>query len=390
MNQYSKEIISCIETLLPKTGETYPLHEPCFEGNEKKYVCECIDTGWVSSVGSYVDNFEKKLAEVCETKYAIATVNGTSALNTALILAGTEQDTETIIPSLTFVATANAVSYLGSIPHMVDSSPETLGIDPEKLANHLKKIAGTSPSGTINRQTGRKIAAIIPVHVFGHPVDMDPLLEIAEQYEITIIEDAAESLGSTYKGRPAGSMGKLAALSFNGNKIATTGGGGAILTNDKEMAERAKHLTTTAKAPLEGASRQNAMGYNHRMPNINAAIGCAQLEQLDSFLKNKRNLASLYEQAFAGCEKINFFHEPQNTYSNYWLNAITIDESIKSDINEILGDLNGAGYLCRPIWKPMHKLSIYKDLPRTDMSVAESLENRIINLPSSAKLGAHS
>ena len=324
------------------------LHSPCFEGSEWKYVKDCLDSGWVSSVGSYVDRFEEMLAEICGVNHAVAVVNGTAALQVALQVAGVTRDDEVLMPALTFVATANAAAHLGAVPHFVDSEWRTLGIDCGRLADYLNEIAELTPQGCFNRQTGRRIAAIVPMHVFGHPVDMDPLLDVAVRFGIRVVEDAAEALGSRYHNRPCGSLSRIAAVSFNGNKIITTGGGGAILTDDAALARRAKHLTTTAKLPHRWAYEHDEVGYNYRMPNINAALGCAQLESLPHYLSAKRSLASRYEAAFAGIPGVSFFKEPGFARSNYWLNCLMLDEPSVETRNAILEATNDAGLATRP------------------------------------------
>lgn len=381
------DLIAVLRDVLPDAKVPVPLHEPVFAGKEKEYTADCIDTGWVSSVGSYVNAFEEKVAAVSGVNYAVAAVNGTAALFIALKLAGVGPGDEVLIPTLTFVATANAVAYCDATPHFIDSAPNTLGVDPVKLAAYLTDICDRSSGKTINKRTGKRIAAIVPVHIFGHPVDMDPLCALAAQYDIPVVEDAAESLGSLYKGRKAGSLGLVSALSFNGNKIVTTGGGGAILTNDKDLAVRAKHLTTTAKQPHAWAFNHDQVGYNFRLPNINAALGCAQLEQLDGFLKSKRALARAYEEAFRGMNSVTIFKETDFARSNYWLNAILLDSSIVGQRDVLLADMHKAGFMCRSTWTPMHDLPMYKDCPRMDVSVATDLCRRIINLPSGAALG---
>lgn len=382
----SNELISILDEVLEAQEKPLSLHEPCFGGKEWEYVKECLDTGWVSSVGSYVDLFGKKLAEECGVQFAIPTVNGTAALHIALMLGGVERDDEVLMPSLTFIATANAVSYCGAIPHFVECEATSLGIDVQKLSTYLEKNTEQKQGHLYNKATDRKIAAIAPVHIFGHPVDMYELQKLADAYGLPVITDAAEALGSQYKDKPVTSFGLMTALSFNGNKIMTTGGGGAILTNDAKLAERARHLTTTAKVPHQWEFVHDEIGYNYRMPNINAAIGCAQLEQLDGFLFKKRNLAHAYQAAFQKSGDFEFICEPSYARSNYWLNAISIHHEV--DRNQLLEDLNQAGYMCRPIWRLMHRLEMYKDCPRMDLSVSEDLEIRVINLPSSVKLGA--
>ena len=362
------------------------LHEPEIAGNEWAYVKECLDTGWVSSVGDYVDRFEAMIAEQTGAKHAIATVNGTAALHACYTLAGVEAGDEVIVPTLTFVGTANAVTYLGAVPHFVDSEESTLGIDAAKLEEHLKEIAEPTSERCINRLTGRPIKAAVVVHLFGHPANLDALGAVCRRFRIALIEDAAESLGSYYKGRHTGNDGRLAALSFNGNKIVTTGGGGAILTNDEALATAAKHLTTTAKRPHAWAYDHDRVGFNYRMPNINAAMGCAQLERLEDMLGRKRALAERYRQAFAGMPGIDVFGEPAECRSNYWLNTLVLPRTDAALRDAILEESAAAGLMCRPAWTPMHHLPMYRDCPRMDLSVAENLFERLINVPSSPRL----
>ncbi len=292
------------------------------------------------------------------------------------------------MPSLTFIATANAVSYCGAVPHFVDSEEKTLGVDPHKLAKYLEEITEQRLDGCFNRHSGRRIKAVVPMHTFGHPVDLDPLTETCNRYGIELIEDAAESLGSFYKGRHTGNWGRFAALSFNGNKTITTGGGGTILTNDEDLGRMAKHLTTTAKVPHRWEFNHDMIGYNYRMPNINAALGCAQLEQLPGFLSAKRDLAGRYRQAFAGIPGISFFSEPSGSQSNYWLNTLILDEAHAHSRDTLLQLTNDAGIMTRPAWTLMHRLPMFANCPKMDTSVAESLERRMVNIPSSAMLGS--
>lgn len=362
------------------------LHEPAFEGNEWTYVKECIDTGWVSSVGTYVDRFELELARVCNVERAVAVVNGTAALHVALQLCNVGAGDEVIVPTLTFVATANAVVYCGAVPHFADSDEVTFGIDAGKLERHLEETARLEAGVCINRQSGRRIAAIVPMHVFGHAVDMDALMAVGARFGLPIIEDAAEAVGSSYKNKPLGSLGRVGVLSFNGNKIITTGGGGALLFNDATLAARAKHLTTTGRVPHAWSFEHDAVAYNYRMPNLNAALGVAQLERLDAFVEAKRRLAASYAQAFEGLRHVRFFKEQPFARSNYWLNAIVLDEASTTARNPILAETNAAGIMTRPVWRLAHSLPMYCECPRMDLSTAESLELRIINLPSSAKL----
>ncbi|KAB2953625.1 LegC family aminotransferase [Heliorestis acidaminivorans] len=386
-----QKIIYSLENILSKNRiKTIPLQEPQFLGKEWHYVKDCLDTGWVSSAGSYVERFESLLSEYTGAPYVVATVNGTSALHMCLLLAKVQPDEEVLLPSLTFVATANAISYCGAIPHFVDVDEATLGIDANKLRSYLHEIAtienNDQKSFCRNRQTGRIIKAIIPMHTFGHPVDMDPLVELSQQFGIKIIEDAAESLGSFYKNRHTGTMSDLAAISFNGNKIITTGGGGAILTNNQELAILAKHLTTTAKTAHPWAYYHDSVGYNYRLPNINAALGCAQIENLPFLVKRKRELAQKYEETFKNFRGLRFFTEPSFAQSNYWLNTLILNENGPKELEKLLSLTNKSGIMTRPVWTPLHQLPIYKKCPAMTLEVTESLAQRIINIPSSANL----
>lgn len=347
---------------------------------------DCLDTGWVSSAGKYVDAFEAALAERCNAAYAVAVVNGTAALHVAMLLGGVRPGDEVLIPTLTFVATANAVVYAGAIPHFCDSAIDTLGIDPARLRAYLSEIADRTQDATVNRKTGRRIAALVPMHTYGHPVDMDALHTVAADFDLPVIEDAAEALGSRYRGKPCGGIGHIGALSFNGNKIVTTGGGGAIMTNDPDLAKAAKHLTTTAKIPHKWAFRHDAVGYNYRLPNLNAALGCAQLEQLDAFLAAKRRLAQRYIAGFAGCAGLDVVREPAFAQSNYWLNAVLLNEDRAAMRDTLLEAANAAGLQCRPAWTLMHRLAMFASAPRMELPVAEAIEARLICIPSSASL----
>lgn len=385
MNEIWKNLANKIKTLYPEK-EMIPLHEPTFMGNEIEYVTECIKTGWVSSVGKYVDEFEKKLAEFTGVKRAVAAVNGTAALHIALKVVGVQPNDEVLIPALTFIATGNAVTYCDAVPHFVDVSRTTLGLDPIKLEDYLKEIAEIKGSYCINKYTGRIIRAVVPMHTFGHPVDMDPLLEVSERYKLIVVEDAAESLGSYYKGIHTGNFGKVAAMSFNGNKIITTGGGGAILTNDEKLADHAKHLTTTAKIPHRWKYEHDEIGYNYRMPNINAALGCAQLENIHVFIKNKRKLTLKYRELIKDYEGVSLFQEADFAKSNYWLQTLILDKD-KHDIDTVLKVLNNEGILARPIWTPLHQLNVYKNNPKGDLSETLNLQLQVVNIPSSPYLG---
>jgi perosamine synthetase len=383
-------VLHALRKVLPEKQDFVPLHEPQFAGKEWLYVKECLDTGWVSSVGGFVDRFEEGLAEYTGVKRAVAVVNGTAALQVCLLLAGVTRGDEVFMPALTFVATANAASYCGAIPHFVDSEERTLGLDPAKLKIHLQEIAEVREDGCYSRLTGRRLKAVVAMHTFGHPVDLDPLAAVCDQFGLTLIEDSAESLGSFYKGKHTGNWGVLSALSFNGNKTITTGGGGAILTNDEELGKMAKHLTTTAKVPHEWEFSHDRVGYNYRLPNINAALGCAQLEQLPEFLKKKRLLAERYRTAFSQVEGVRFFIEPGFARSNYWLNTLLLDAAFAGELDNVLRITNRNGIMARPAWTLLQKLPMYRGCPRMDLSVAESLEKRLINIPSSAALGGTS
>ena len=366
-----------------------PLHEPEFLGEEETLVLDCIRSGWVSSVGQYVDRFEAEIAAVCGTAHGVAVVNGTAALEVALRVVGVMPGDEVLMPSLTFIATANATHHLGAVPHFVDAEARTLGLDPVALHAHLDTIAERRDGVTINAQTGRRLAAVVPMHVFGHPVDMGALAEVARDFDIALVEDAAESLGSTLSGRPCGSLARIAALSFNGNKILTTGGGGAVVTDDPDLAKRAKHLSTTAKVPHKWAFHHDEIGYNYRMPNLNAALGVAQLAQLGTRLAQKRNLAQRYIDAFAGAEGVAVFAERPGTASNYWLNTLVLAPQMALARNTVLEALNGAGLMARPVWEPLHTLAIYANCPSAELPVTADLAARIVNVPSSAKLAGN-
>jgi perosamine synthetase len=377
-------VLAALRTVLGT--EPAALHEPCFSGNEWRYVKDCLDTGWVSSAGAYVERFERDLAEFTGARHAIAVVNGTAALHVCLQLAGVRHGDEVLVPTLTFVATANAVAYLGATPHFSDSAEDTLGLDPVKLGQYLDEVAILKSEGCFNRISGARIAAVVPMHALGHPVDIDPLVELCHKWRLALVEDAAESLGSYYKGRHTGTLGRLGALSFNGNKVITTGGGGAILTDDETLAKRAKHLTTTARIAHRWSFVHDEVGYNYRLPNINAALGCAQIEQLEGFVTRKRALAQRYAEAFAGVASVRFFVEQPRARSNYWLNALLLDEAYAGSRDALLAATNEAGAMTRPAWMLMHKLPMFRDCPRMDLAVAESLERRLVNLPSSAFL----
>ena len=363
------------------------LHEPTFSGNEWEYLKECLDSTFVSSVGKFVNQFEHDLAQYTGAKYVVATVNGTAALHIALKLAGVIQDDEVLIPALTFVATANAVTYCNATPHFVDSEESTLGIDVAKLRSYLLEHTKIIAGQCVNTLTGGIIRAVVPMHTFGHPVDMDELMDLASKFKLVVVEDAAESLGSIYRGKHTGTLGKLGVLSFNGNKTITTGGGGAILTNDPELARRAKHLTTTAKLPHAWEYRHDEVGFNYRMPNINAALGCAQLEQLPQLLESKRKLFSRYQVAFNKVDGVQLMSEPNGCSSNYWLQTIILNTDNSRYRDAVLEATNRSGLMTRPTWVLMNELTQFSAMPSMDLSGALSLSKRVINIPSSVYLG---
>jgi perosamine synthetase len=382
----ASEVVNAIQSVVG-TGLVV-LHEPRFNGNEWKYIKECLDSTFVSSVGKFVDRFESDLAVYTGARHVVAVINGTAALHVALRLAGVKSGDEVLIPTLTFIATANAVSYCGAIPHFVDSEERTLGVDAQALREYLKEIAVIRNGQCFNSVTGSIIRALVPMHTFGHPVDIEGMMAVARDYHLALVEDAAESLGSYYKRRHMGTFGLMGTLSFNGNKTITTGGGGAIITNDKTLAMHAKHLTTTAKVHHGWNFVHDEIGYNYRLPNINAALGCAQLEQLSGFLGSKRKLFERYKSAFANVPALNIVAEPAGCRSNYWLQTLMLDKSAADQKDIILKAANDRGLMTRPVWTLMHRLEPYWQCPKMELSVAESLEERLINLPSSAQLGA--
>lgn len=373
------DVIAFIKQLYKKNS--IPLHAPVFYGNEKKYLNECIDTTFVSSVGKFVDQFEEQIAEFTGAKRAVAVVNGTNALQTALRLVGVEPETEVITQPLTFVATCNAIKYLYADPVFVDVDRDTMGLSPNSLCEFLYEFAEITSEGPKNKETGKRIAACVPMHTYGHPTRIQEIVKICRSWNIPVIEDAAESLGSYADGIHTGLFGDLGVLSFNGNKTITTGGGGMLITQDENLGNTAKHITTTAKVPHKWEFFHDELGYNFRMPNINAALGCAQLEKLPEILKNKRNTAAAYQEFFSNKENMRFFEERKGTKSNYWLNVVLLNN--KSERDTFLQETNDAGIMTRPVWTLMHKLPVFKECFKTDIPNAEWLEERVVNLPSS-------
>jgi len=377
------EIIDFIRETFHTPEGFIPLHEPRFTGNEKKYVLDTIDSTFVSSVGAYVNRFEDMITEITGAKHAIAVVNGTCALHMAILLAGVKPDDEVITQPLTFAATVNAIKHAYGIPHFVDVDGDTMGMSPEALERRLSTIAVRREGVCYNKETGRRIAACIPMHTFGLPLRIDEIGVICEKYNIPLIEDAAESLGSFYKGKHTGTFGLLGTLSFNGNKTVTCGGGGAIFTDDGDLAKKAKHLTTTAKVPHPWAFVHDEVGYNYRMPNLNAALACAQLEQLGAFVENKRELAVTYADFFRG-KGIPFVKEIEGARSNYWLMTILLQDRTQRD--DFLAYSNENKVMTRPAWQLMNTLPMYNDCPAGDLSMAQRLADRIVNIPSSVRV----
>ena len=358
------------------------LHEPKFSGNEWKYLKDCLDSTFVSSIGKYVEKFERLLEEYTGAKYAVAIVNGTSALHLSLLLAGIKKNDEVLLPALTFVASANAVLYCNAIPNFVDSDKVSLGIDIVKLEKYLKSNCEVNNNVCINKQTGRIIRGIMPVHVFGHCSNLNQLLNLAKNYNLKVIEDASEALGSFFKNKHLGTFGLMGVLSFNGNKIITTGGGGAIITNNKYIAQKAKHLSTTAKVNHQWEYLHDDIGYNYRMPNINAALGCAQIEKIEEKIKIKRKIYKKYKNSFSNLNKIKLLNEPKNCRSNFWLQTIILDKEIYLMRDEILKLTNKNKINTRPVWKLISNLDPFKSYPKSCLKNATELEKTIINLPS--------
>jgi len=377
------DIIKFIRVIFNQPNGLIPLHAPCFTGNETAYLNECIDTTFVSSVGKFVDRFEEMVAEYTGASKAIVCVNGTNALHLALMLVGVEQNDEVITQPLTFIATSNAISYCGAHPVFIDVDRDTMGLSPVKMREWLSENTEIKNGKCFNKTTGRQIKACVPMHTFGHPVHLDELVQLCNEYHIELIEDAAESLGSFYKKKHTGTFGKIGILSFNGNKIVTTGGGGMLLFQDKRLASYAKHLTTQAKIHHRWEFVHDHVGYNYRMPNINAALGCAQMEKINEFVANKRELAQKYKTFFDDKEQ-DFFVEPSGCSSNYWLNVIILKNREERD--NFLTCTNDNGVMTRPVWQLMNRLPMFEECQHGDLSNAEWFEERVVNLPSSVRL----
>ena len=377
-------LISFIRSTFKESEAFIPLHEPRFFGNEKKYLLDAVDSTFVSSVGAYVDKFEDMMCKITGAKYAIALVNGTNALHLSLLLAGVEKDDEVLVQSLTFIATANAISYCNATPNFVDVDKETLGLSPSLLKEYLDEIAEMRDGSCFNKITGKRISACVPMHTFGLPLYIDELVDLCNEYNIPVVEDAAESLGSYYKGKHTGAFGLLGIFSFNGNKIVTAGGGGCIVTNDESIALKAKHLSTQAKIPHKWEYKHDYIGYNYRMPNLNAALACAQLEKLDLYVDNKRELSDLYYEFLKENKSLDLLREIKNARANHWLNAVVLED--KKERDNFLTFTNENGIMTRPIWGLMNKLEMFKDCPHAELSNAEWLEDRVVNITSSVRL----
>ena len=373
-------IAAKIKRLLPVNGRV-ALHEPRFSDQEKANVLDCVESGWVSYLGSYVDQFEKRIAGLAGVAHGIATVNGTSALRVALQAVGIGRDDEVLVPDLTFIATLNAVCHLGAVPHLIDSERLTLGLCPDALQAQLEAVGRRDEAGTINADTGRRIKAVMPMHVFGHPARMDEINQVAERWGLIVVEDAAQAIGSSYKGRPAGSLGRIAAFSFNGNKTVTTGGGGAIVTDDSETAARIRHLTTQAKKPHKWAFEHDEIASNDRMPNLNAALGCGQLDRLDRMLVSKRRVYRNYIDCLEGIEGIEVITDPPDCVGNHWLVSVLTPGAAERDA--LLQATHDAEILARPAWAAMHSMPMFDDCPKGPLPVTSALVDRLVCLPSS-------
>lgn len=360
-----------------------PLHAPCFIGNEKKYLAECVDTTFVSSVGQFVDRFEEKMAQYTGAARAVTCVNGTNALHLALLLVGVVRGDEVLTQALTFIATCNAIRYIDAHPVFLDVDQSTMGLSPDAMREWLSRNAEIKDSQCFNKNTQRRIKACVPMHTFGHPARIDEIAAVCEEYHIELVEDAAESLGSLYKGQHTGLFGRVGVISFNGNKTITTGGGGMLLLNNEELGAQAKHLTTQAKVPHHWEFIHDRVGYNYRMPNINAALGCAQLEHLEEFVLNKRETAEKYHAFFATIDDMDYFVEPENCRSNYWLNTILLKD--RQAQQDFLQYTNDHGVMTRPAWQLMNRLEMFKGCETDGLKQTQWLEERIVNIPSSVR-----
>jgi len=384
LNYLTDRVLAALKSVLVK--DVGAIHEPFFIGKEREYLNSCIDSTYVSSVGAFVGEFESKLTQYTNSKHAIAVVNGTSALHIALKVVGVKPNDEVLVPAMTFIGTANAVSYCGATPHLVEIEEKTLGIDVPKLRHYLKSVVINRNDLSINKKTGNIISAIIPMHAYGHPTELDQLKELCDEFHLHMVEDAAESLGSIYKGKHTGTVGDLGIISFNGNKTITTGGGGVILTNDEELASKARHLTTTARIQHEWKMIHDEVGYNYRMPNINAALGCAQMEYIEKIIEYKRKLYQKYKTAFLGIEDVRLVEEPSNCRSNYWLQTIILNARYKKERDHILNITNYLKIPTRAAFTPLNQLTPYSTCPTMKTPCSDDVASRIINIPSGARL----
>jgi perosamine synthetase len=381
------EIIQAVEQVLGQAQRPALLHAPTLTGQCSTYTAECVETAWVSTAGAFVTRFEDMLCEITGAKHAVAIVNGTCALQLVLHAIGVGPGDEVLCPTLSFVATANAISHCHATPHFIDSDPQTLGLCPDALRKRLEMAAQRDQEGNlVNRETGQRIAAVVPMHVFGHPCQIEAIMQVASDFGLPVIEDAAESLGSFTNQQHTGRFGLAGVFSFNGNKIVTCGGGGAIVTEDDDLAATLKHLSTTAKQPHPWDYIHDAVGYNYRMPNLNAALGCGQLEYFDELLAAKRSLAHRYRDTLADIQGVTWVNEPAKASSNFWLNAVVLEPALTGERDNLLQGLSDRKIQARPIWCPLHQLPIYKHAPRGEMTAAESLGSSVVNLPSSAHL----
>lgn len=378
-----KKITDFVHELFGTDGFV-PLHAPLFIGNEKKYLNECIDTTFVSSVGAFVDRFEKGIAAYTGAKKAVVCVSGTNALHMAMMLVGVQRDDEVLTQALTFIATCNAISYIGAHPVFIDVDKDTMGLSPKAIKGWLAKNTEIKNDECYNKSTGRRVKACVPMHTFGHPVRIEEIANICNEYHIELVEDAAESIGSLYKGKHTGTFGKIGAISFNGNKTITTGGGGMLLFQNEELGAYAKHITTQAKIPHRWEFRHDHIGYNYRMPNINAALGCAQLENLNRYVESKRETAKQYAEFFKDIPDITFFTEPENCRSNYWLNVVILKDKVAQQ--DFLEYTNDHGVMTRPIWELMNRLPMFDKCETDGLKNTEWFADRVVNIPSSVRL----
>lgn len=382
MNTLARKIEKIVRKTYGLEHGSIALHEPFFNGNERQYLVDCIDTNWVSSIGKYVNLFEEAICRTTECDYAIATINGTAAMHISLLLADIKQGDEVLIPALAFISIANAITYCSASPHFVDISPVSLGVCPENLRKYLTKISEKRGDNLYNKSTDKPIKALVVTHTFGHPSQLDELKKVCEDFNITLLEDATNAIGSKYRNKHVGNHGLLSMLSFNGNKLLTTGGGGAILTNDEELAKKARHLTTVGKVSHQWKYYHDCVAYNYRLPNINAALGCAQMEQLSELISKKRLLASRYKHEFSKVEEISFFSEMPDVKSNYWLNAINLKIADIEQRNLLLDELNSIGIMAKPVWNLLNTLPMFKHCQHDDLRISQEFEASLINIPS--------